>query len=299
VEGTRRIAQSISADWDALMQAHESRVAGYDAMHVDPVRQTATWTRAGTVVLEAPVELIGVFFPDLGLFRWWWSGKEHAIHLAPARLDEAFGHAQRTDMRPLLTRQHQLDGEDDAAMLCRVAAYFAHATAMVQTSEEERVSFFAVFAATARAPAGMGREVARTLPPPPVREAVNQSEGLQQAPSVAAPTPIREPARSLVLPVVHVANTMIRRAFRVRARSALLVVNVDTSRDKARFYVTLVAATDDGDLSALDTSRELLDAAGIMLVEDARSGNGRWGKLVVRIDCEGEGAAIRSCEVTV
>jgi len=299
VEGTRRIAQSISADWDALMQAHESRVAGYDAVHVDPERQTATWTRAGTVILEAPAELIGAFFPDLGLFRWWWSGKEHAIHLTPSRLDEAFGHAQRTDMRPLLTRQHQLDGEDDAAMLCRVAAYFAHATAMVQTSEEERVSFFAIFAATARAPAGMGREVARTLPPPPVREVVNQSEGLLQAPSVATPTPIREPARSLVLPVVHVANTMIRRAFRVRARSALLVVNVDTSRDKARFYVTLVAATEDGDLSALDTSRELLDAAGIMLVEDARSGNGRWSKLVVRIDCEGEGAAIRSCEVTV
>ncbi len=297
MEAVRRIAQSISADWDGLVQAHESRIAGADDMRVDAERQTATWTRAGAVVLEAPAELIGVFFPDLGLFRWWWSGKEHAIHLTPSRLDEAYAHAQRTDLQPLLTRQHQLDGVDDAAMLCRVAAYYAHATAMVEASDPERVSFFAIFAATSRSPVILDREVARTLPPPPVAEVAPdlQRGALQQEPIA---TRFREPARSLVLPVVHVANTMIRRVFRAPARSALLVVNVDTSRDKARFYVTLVAATEDGDLTALDTSRELLDAAGIMLVEDARSGNGRWSKLVVRIDCEGEGAAIRSCDVS-
>lgn len=128
----------------------------------------------------------------------------------------------------------------------------------------------------------------RTLPPPPVA---------LDAGGVAGP-PVREPNRALLLPVIHVVNTMIRRAFRTPARTALLVVNVDTSRDKARFYVTLVAATDDGDLNALDTTRELLDAAAVMLTEDARSGNGRWRKLVVRIDLEGEGVAIRHCEVS-
>jgi hypothetical protein len=293
LEGARRVDRAGSADWDARAQAHESRIAGCDDMRIDHERQTAAWTRGGVLVLEAPAELIGVFFPELGLFRWWWSGKEHAIHLTPTRLDEAFAQAQRTDLRALLMRQHQLDSEEDAAMLCRVAAYYAHATTMVRQESDDRVSFFAVF--VAKVPIVPDLDFARTLPPPPVREPARTPS----APPVAlAPPSVREPARSLVLPVVHVANTMIRRAFHDRAPSALLIVNVDTSRDKARFYVTLVVATDDGDLTALDTSRELLDAAGIMLGEDARSGNGRWRKLVVRIDCEGEGAAIRRCEVT-
>jgi hypothetical protein len=127
----------------------------------------------------------------------------------------------------------------------------------------------------------------RTIPPPPVAP----------APSTEVVS-LREPERTLLLPVVHAANTEILRAFERRAKKALLIVNIDTSRDKARFFVTLVAATDDGDLWALDTTRELLDATATMLVEDAGSGNGRWHKLVVRIECEGEGAAIHRCDVT-
>jgi len=291
VEAVTRIDQAISHDWDARLQSHESRVAGYDAVRIDAERQVAVWTRLGMPNIEAPTELVGVFFPELNLFRWWWSGKEHAIHLTPSRLDESFAHAQRNDVRALLQRQHQLDGDDDAAVLCRVAAYFAHATMMLRQEIGDRINYFAVFAANTRAPMVAEREVVRTLPPPPI--APTTTPALH--PLMPA---VREPARALVLPVVHVANTMVQRAFAGRARSALLIVNVDTSRDKARFYVTLVAAADNGDLAAIDTTRVLLDASGTLLAEDARSGNGRWRKLVVRIECEGEGAAIRHCEVT-
>ena len=108
---------------------------------------------------------------------------------------------------------------------------------------------------------------------------------------------VREPARELVVPVVRVANEILRRATDDHAQRALLIVNVDTSREKARFFVTLVASTNDGDLAAVDTTRELLDATGAMLGEDARSGNGRWRKLVVHFDCAGADTAITRCDV--
>jgi len=290
LEAARRIAEASRDEWDARMRAHDARVAQHDDVHVDPERQIAVWKRAGMLMLEAPAELVGSFTPDLGLFRWWWSGKEHRLSLTTARLDQAFAHAQEHDLRPLLARQHQLDGEEDAAMLCRVAAHLANATALLRQEEGDRVSFYAVFAAPTRAPIVPDLEIVRTLPPPPAR-----------TPSSPPPSnrAVREPGRALLLPLVHVASTLARRAFHEHARRGLVVVNVDTSRDKARFYVTLVGATTAGELAALDTTRDLLDAAGVLIGEDARSGNGRWRKLVVHFECVGDGAEISRCEVSV
>ena len=96
---------------------------------------------------------------------------------------------------------------------------------------------------------------------------------------------------------MRVANDLLRRTLEDHAQRALLIINVDTSREKARFFVTLVASTDDGDLAAVDTTRELLDATGAMLGEDSRSGNGRWRKLVVHFDCAGADTAISRCDV--
>jgi len=289
LEGARRVDAMIQPEWAGRMRAHEARVAGTDEVRVDAERQIASWRRAGMLVLEAPAELVGSFTPDLGLFRWWWAGKENRLQLTPARLDQAFAYAQQNDLRELLTRQHQIDGEADAEMLCRLAAHFAHATAMIRQGRGDRVSWYAVFAATTRPPIVPDREVVRTLPPPPVRES-------QPPPSARH---AREPARNLLLPMVHVASTLVRRAFRDRAHRALLIVNVDTSRDKARFFVTLIGSTDEGDLEAVETTRELLDAAGVMLGEDARSGNARWRKLVVHLDCVGEGTEIARCDVSL
>lgn len=266
------------------MRVHDARVAGHDELRIDPARNIAAWLRAGMLMLEAPVELVGTFLPSIGVFRWWWSGKEHQLQLAPARLDEAFAYAQKNELGELLARQHQLDAEDDAVMLCRLAAHFAHATGMVRQEQSDKIAYYAVFAASARPPIVPDRDVVRTIPPP-------------SAPPATTQPVVREPERELVIPVVRVANTLVRRALHDSARRALLIVNVDTSRDKARFFVTLVAATPD-DLVAVDTSRELLDAAGAMLASDARTGNARWRKLVVHIDCAGEIAAISRCDVS-
>jgi hypothetical protein len=298
LDAAKKVDRAVRDDWESRMRVHDARVAGHDEVRIDENRQIIAWLRAGMLVLEAPAELIGTFFPELGLFRWWWSGKEHTLSLTPSRLDEAFAHAQKADLRALLTRQHQLDAEDDATMLCRVAAYFAHATGMVRQARGDRVSYFAVFAAMSRPPIVPDLDIVRTLPPPAVAPA---RERPSAPPPASVPPPsgraIREPARELVVPVVRVANEILRRATDDHARRALLIVNVDTSREKARFFVTLVASTDDGDLAAVDTTRELLDATGAMLGEDARAGNGRWRKLVVHFDCAGVDTAITRCDV--
>lgn len=293
VEGARRIFAAVKDDWDARMHAHDTRVSGHDDVHIDGERQIAAWLRVGMLMLEAPAELVGVFFKDLGLFRWWWSGKESSLTLAPSRLDEAFAHAQKSDLRALLTRQHQLDGEEDAAMLCKLAAYFAHATALVREQTGDRVSYYAVFAAAARPPIIPDREIVRTLPPPAVAPAQRPSSLPTQVDA-----PVREPSRNLVVPVANMANTLLRQSLHDEAHRALCVVNVDTSRDKIRFFVTVVALGSDGDLHVLDTNRELMDAAGAMLVDDARSGNGRWRKLVIRFECAPAEAMITRCETS-
>ena len=93
LEGARRVDRAVRDDWETRMRVHDARVSSHDEMRIDGERRIAAWFRAGMLVLEAPVDLIGVYFPDLGLFRWWWSGKEP--QLAPSRLDEAFAHAQQ------------------------------------------------------------------------------------------------------------------------------------------------------------------------------------------------------------
>lgn len=289
LEGARRVDETIHPEWAARMRAHDTRVAGADEVRIDAERQIAGFRRAGMLVLEAPAELVGSFTPDLGLFRWWWAGKENRLQVNPTRLDQAFAYAQQNDLRALLTRQHQLDSEADAEMLCRVAAHFAHATAMLRDEQTDRISWYAVFAAATRPPIVPDLEIVRTLPPPAVRSASMPPPGASHT---------REPSRSLLLPMVHIASGLVRRTFHERARRAVVIVNVDTSRDKARFFVTLVGATDEGELEAIDTTRDLLDAAGIMLGEDARSGNARWRKLVVHVECVGDGVEISRCDVS-
>jgi len=303
LEGAKKVDRAVRDDWESRMRGHDTRVAGHDEVRIDENRQIIAWLRAGMLMLEAPAELVGTFFPELGLFRWWWSGKEHTLSLTPSRMDEAFAHAQKADLRALLTRQHQLENEEDATMLCRVATYFAHATGMVRQQRGDRVSYYAVFAAMSRPPIVPDLDIVRTLPPPAVAPSTSASPSTRPSspPPASLPPPsarpVREPARELIVPVVRAANDLLRRALDDHAHRALLIVNVDTSREKARFFVTLVASTDDGDLASVDTTRELLDATGAMLGEDARSGNGRWRKLVVHFDCAGADTAISRCDV--
>jgi hypothetical protein len=139
----------------------------------------------------------------------------------------------------------------------------------------------------------------RSMPPPSPIE-VSTDDGFDippppRAPSVPTPAinniPIREPKRELFMPFAQTALGDVGASVPGFGQ-ALLVVRVETSNGKGRFFVQLVALDADGDLIALDPSRALLDAAARMIADDARDGNGRWHKLAARLRPTERGASV-------
>jgi len=52
---------------------------------------------------------------------------------------------------------------------------------------------------------------------------------------------------------------------------------------RARFSAVLVASDNTGQLFAVTTPQAVMDGIGTLVVEDIKSGNGRWNRLVVRL----------------
>ncbi len=298
----RQLAEVFRADFEARQEAHAARIAGFDTASVDAGAGMASFKRGDRVLWEGHAELIGRFWGDLGLFRWWWSGKEHHVKTETSLMDLAFAEAQRGDIRALLVRQMQLDGETDAELLCRVAAHLASARAMVRRTEGEQTAYYALFdgAGPSRPPTLFTAELemARTMPPGAVAPVASTPPASASA-SLPLGAPVVTPPRDLMLPLAHAAAKTIRPAYPAGFGEALLIVTIDTTREKARFFAQIVATTPDGHLDAVDSTRELLDAVGHLITEDARAGNGRWRKLVLRVSPEGDGVAIRGAEVSV
>ena len=129
------------------------------------------------------------------------------------------------------------------------------------------------------------------MPPPPAPRPSAPPPGL-------AVRPLREPSHDILEPVAHVAERLLRRACPFGFRQALISVSIDTTREKARFFVQLVVLDSRGDLEAVDGSKDLLDAVGTFITEDVRSGNARWRKFTMRLLPEADsGVAIRAPEV--
>jgi hypothetical protein len=219
-------------------------------------------------------------------------------------MDRAYSEAQRNELQIVLSRQIVLDDTADAEMLARLACHLGRSHGMILRAEGSQIAYYAMFESAAslertlsepapppRMPAlalDVGGDVMRSMPPPPV--AARPSH-------LPSERPLREPSLELVVPIVHAAGGAVRKALGGSFQTAILVIVVDTSRDKARFYVQLVAVSPFGELEAPDTSRELLDAVSTFLVADAKSGNGRWRKLVVRFYPEGQGLGLGKIEV--
>lgn len=129
----------------------------------------------------------------------------------------------------------------------------------VQTSEP---------AAKSKSDAPAGRR--RSKPAPPM-------------PDAPATLPIREPKRPVLQPLADAAVAELVHAVPVGFRKAVVIVTLDLEKQKARFFVQLVATDETGELWCPDASPELVRAAGAMIADDARDGNGRWQRLVLRL----------------
>lgn len=295
----RIIDEGIRAEFIARQEEHAARVALHDSFHFDAAAGTARWSRNDEPLWEGAAELIGRFYPEFGLLRWWWATED--VPGTGKRMDEAFAEAQRSDLKALSTRQLNLDDEVDAEMLCRVAAYYANARAMIRRNEGEQIAYYALFdTKPAQRIVRFAADPLRTLPPTASYESRSIPPPAAERPSQppAASRILREPTRETLLPLANVAGKVLRRSCPLGYRQALLVVSIDTTRDKARFFVQLVVLDQRGDLDAIDTTRELLDSVAGFIADDIRSGNARWRKFTVRLVPEGDaGVGLRSPEV--
>lgn len=296
----RIIDEGIRAEFIAHQEEHASRVALHDSFQFDAANGTARWSKGEFALWEGSAELIARFHPEFGLFRWWWA-TDGDVPTATKRMDEAFAEAQRSDLKALSTRQLNITDELEAEMLARVAAHYAHARAMIRRGEGEHIAYYALFdTKPTRQVVRFADDPVRTMPPAATYEARSipppPAEPKSQPPP--AMRTLREPNREAILPLAHVAGKALRRACPLGYKQAILIVSIDVTREKARFFVQLVVLDAGGDLDALDTTRELLDAVGAFIGEDLRSGNARWRKFTVRLVPEGDaGIGIRSPEV--
>jgi serine/threonine protein kinase len=121
----------------------------------------------------------------------------------------------------------------------------------------------------------------------PVRTAEPEVETAAKADARASEAPpplaIREPTRAVLQPLADAAVAELGHAVPVGFRKAVLIVTLDVEKSKARFFVQLVATDETGELWAADASMELVRAAATMIGDDARDGNGRWQRLVLRL----------------
>lgn len=301
LDAVRRMDDAIREEFARMQDAHTARTVGYDEELIDADAQIARWGRGGVPLWEGRVELVARYQPDVGVFRWWWTSQQDGSAPPQSRLDRAYAEAQRLQIGVLLGRQIVLDDAADAEMLSRVACHLARAHGLLARAEEGQIAYYALFESAASLERALS-EPRRPTPAPPLKVGIQYAHSMPP-PAVAArpsqmPTiTLREPSLELVFPVAQAAAAAIKRALGGAFQSAMMVIVVDTSREKARFYCQLAAISPFGELEAPDTGRELMEAVTTMIVEDSKSGNARWHKLVVRFHLDGHSVGIGKIEV--
>jgi len=302
----RRLDDSIRNEFERLQDAHTARIAAQDDELIDPSTHAARWSHKGTPLWEGRVELVARYAPDVGVFRWWWTAQADGTASPQSRLDRAYAEAQRTNLAVLLSRQIVLDDAADAEMLSRVACYLGRAHALLARAEGAQIAYYALYESASSLERAMTEPHHKPTPPPAVTMAPRYAQSMPPPPVAPKPpsqapaplkTPVKEPALELVFPVAVAAAIAIRRALGGSFQSAMMVIVIDTSREKARFYTQLAAISALGELEAPDTGRELMEAVTAMIVSDSKTGNGRWHKLIVRFHPMGTSVGMGKIEV--
>ncbi|MBS2019273.1 MAG: protein kinase [Deltaproteobacteria bacterium] len=143
------------------------------------------------------------------------------------------------------------------------------------------------------APDGRGAAMATRMfavatPPAARRE---PPRGAKEAPP--APPVVREPTPAILAPMVKAAAAELGRAIPGGFAQAVVILTLDVvDKSKARFFVQLVGTDRHGDLWTPDASLELVKVAAQLIGDDARDGNGRWLRLVLRLHRGGAEASV-------
>lgn len=121
------------------------------------------------------------------------------------------------------------------------------------------------------------------IPDLPKPEKQPEAPPSPRAASSKTKLPVRDPKREVLQPLTDAALAELSVGVPLGFRKAVLIVTIDTEGPKARYFVQVVALDETAELWAPDASGDLMRAAGNMILADAKDGNGRWQRLVLRL----------------
>ncbi|MGZ3452743.1 MAG: DUF6882 domain-containing protein [Polyangiales bacterium] len=142
----RRLALLMEPDIQRMLEKQAQRSLGHDDVRFDERQGFASFLRHGGMLWQPRAEKIGVWHGEVGLFRWWWTGTGLSEH-ARTRLDMSYREGQRYQLPELTSDPVQLEGEEEAEMLARLAAQLSRADGCLRLAQGEDVTYVALFEA--------------------------------------------------------------------------------------------------------------------------------------------------------
>ncbi|MEI7891920.1 MAG: DUF6882 domain-containing protein [Myxococcales bacterium] len=138
-----RLASLMEGDVQRMLASQTAHVAGHDEAKLDGPRGVVVYAAKGSILWEARIEVIGSLTPDLGMWRWWWSGR---IGQRPkASMDLAFAEGQRHGIVSLTSEGVAVANEEEAKLLAHIAAVLAHADGMLRSRSNGGINYLALF----------------------------------------------------------------------------------------------------------------------------------------------------------
>lgn len=308
----------------AMMQGHAHRTEGCDRVVVDKQGGRVSYFRGAVPRWTPRAELVGIFMTDIDRWRWWWvmPGTETS---SGSRLDAAYSAGKEAGIDTLTARNPSVSTQKEAALLARLCASLAGAVGVHSEKEYDRITYYALFPDNDEASPGPvdGQQYNTVLPPPSARPSVRhpvmpppKSSAGRSAlhsplmslfpgapptpPDPASPAvdklpaerPVQLPARELIRPVAQHTHAMVLQHMPKGFHQAVMVLYVEVRGGKLRFSALVVVSDPQGNLAVLDPSMELMQAVQSLLSEDARSGNGRWGRLTLHLTSTPSGVSL-------
>lgn len=343
-EATRRIAFLLQRELRRLAEREAERSTRGEELRYDSVSRVATLrTTSGDVRGRLYGEVLATYAPYDRILRWAWVGRATTANLTHG--DVIVREAQARGVPQLaMSVLGDLD-EEDARKLVSLGAVMARAEGIHERRSSNEISYVGLFERprpldevaeshiSVPPPAVQERPDARppSQPPPrayrslpPIREIFEPRTSrssrppppVSPVPSSASgrpPTamrPIREPSRTVFLPVATAALSALH-TFAKGYLQGLFVITVHTDspgsgradRDddgatpKRRVVVQLAVVDQAGILRAVDPPESLVEATVRMIEADQRDGNGVWRKLSARITPKPDGGATLNVDV--
>ena len=315
-----------------VAMAHDQarRTNGHDRVVLELDHGRVAYLRDGYLQWHPRFELIGILMTDVERWRWWWVMPGAETGNTNLRLNAAFAEGQRAGVETLTSRNPAIANEKQAQAIARLFAVLARAQGVHAEQGFDRVTYYALFDAPA-GEAVDAQQYTTVLPPAPPSSrrsaavggigtatplpllgtmrpplsSVGMEEPLpssapapQRAPLAsmipppASPSPARAPERALVRAVAHCAHQVVRHELPAGFRQAVVVIYVDVRGAKLRYSSQLAVTDSDAELMVIDPTPQMMRAVEELVSTDARSGNGRWSRLTIKLTATANGASL-------